>query len=380
MCARQCCGTTSSTQLPTTRALRCGAGGAWRAWPTFMFVGPEGTVLGKHEGEFDKDALDRAIAGLIADFRRKGVNRPHPNSFQVGGATRCRMGRSLSPGKVMADKESDTLVVADSNHNRLVVAGLDGRVRAIVGSGAPGLTDGDFASARFRDPQGLALAGDQIYVADTKNHAIRPGLISLRGIVITLAGTGQPAPRLSKGGPAKSTPIKSPWDVALRETKLYIAMAGFHQIWRLDLVSGFIAPHAGSGRENIVDGPLLSAQLAQPSGIVSEGSKLYFADSETSAIRTADMDAAGVVSTIVGEDLFSFGDLDGPGKSARLQHPIGVDLAGGFLYLTDTYNNRIKRIELVTGEVTTLFGTGQPGLKDGYGKGASFHEPGGPFL
>ncbi len=346
-----------------------------RAWPTFMFVGPEGTVLGKHEGEFDKDALDRAIAGLIGDFDARGLIDRTPIHFTL---ERDKMsdGPLSFPGKVMADRESDTLVVADSNHNRLVVAGLDGRVRAMVGSGAAGLTDGDFASARFRDPQGLALSGDQIYVADTKNHAIRRVNLS-EGNVVTLAGTGQPASRFSSGGPARSTPIKSPWDVALCDTDLYIAMAGFHQIWRLDLASGFMAPHAGSGRENIVDGPLLSAQLAQPSGIVSDGSKLYFADSETSAIRTADVDAAGFVSTIVGEDLFSFGDLDGPGKSARLQHPIGVDLAGGFLYLTDTYNNRIKRIELVTGEVTTLFGTGQSGLEDGYGKGASFHEPGG---
>ena len=346
-----------------------------RAWPTFMFVSPEGTVLGKHEGEFDRDALDKAIAGLIADYDAKGLIDRSPMHFTL---ERDKMsdGPLSFPGKVLADKESDTLVVADSNHNRLVVAGLDGQVRAMVGSGAAGLRDGDFASARFRDPQGIALTGDQIYVADTKNHAIRRVNLS-EGNVITLAGTGQPAPRFSSGGPARSTRIKSPWDVALSEANLYIAMAGFHQIWRLDLVSGSIAPHAGSGRENIVDGPLDSAQLAQPSGIVSDGSKLYFADSETSAIRTAEVDAAGVVSTIVGEDLFSFGDLDGPGKSARLQHPLGVDLAGGFLYLTDTYNNKVKRIELVTGEVTTLFGTGQPGLEDGYGKQASFHEPAG---
>ena len=347
-----------------------------RAWPTFMFVGPDGTVLGKHEGEFDADALDGAISNIIADFDAKGLIDRTPLHFPL---ERDRMadGPLSFPGKVVTDLASDKLVVADSNHHRLVVAGLGGEVRTVIGSGEPGFADGDFATAQFQDPQGVALdGGDALYVADTKNHAIRRvDLTNQR--VETLAGTGAPAPMFNRGGPGKTTAIKSPWDITLSGGVLYIAMAGFHQIWRLDLVSGDIAPHAGSGRENIVDGPLDMAQLAQPSGIVSDGTTLFFADSETSAIRTADTELGGAVSTIVGEDLFSFGDMDGAGKSARLQHPLGVELAGGFLYLTDTYNNKIKRIELVTGQVTTLFGACEPGLRDGDGAEAMFNEPGG---
>jgi hypothetical protein len=348
-----------------------------RAWPTFMFVGPDGTVLGKHEGEFDVEALDGAIANMIADFDSRGLIDRTPLSFTLE-RDKMAQGPLSFPGKIIAHEPSNTLVIADSNHHRLVIAGLDGDARAVVGSGEPGIVDGDFASSSFHDPQGLALDGDSLYVADTKNHAIRRVDLSKRRVE-TIAGTGEPAPTFSSGGPGKTTPIKSPWDVSLGPYGeiLYIAMAGFHQLWRLDLTSGHIEPHAGSGRENIVDGPLDTAQLAQPSGIVSDGSKLYFADSETSAIRTADIDPKGVVSTIVGEDLFSFGDVDGKGTRARLQHPIGVDLAGGFLYLTDTYNNKVKRIELVTGQVTTLFGTSEPGLRDGDGPQAMFAEPGG---
>ena len=357
-----------------------------RAWPTFMFVGPDGTVLGKHEGEFDVDALDGAIANIIADFDGRGLIDRTPLHFELE-RDKMAYGPLSFPGKLLGHEPSNTLVIADSNHHRLVIAGLGGEVRAVVGSGEPGLADGEFGSAKFNDPQGLALDGDILYVADTKNHAIRRVDLTDRSVE-TLAGTGEPAPTFSRGGLGRTTPIKSPWDVTLvpdgpdgpdgrdREV-LYIAMAGFHQLWRLDLISGHIEPHAGTGQENIVDGLLDTAQLAQPSGIVSDGSKLYFADSETSAIRTADMDPKGVVSTIVGEDLFTFGDVDGTGTSARFQHPIGVDLAGGFLYLTDTYNNKVKRIELVTGQVTTLFGTGEPGFRDGDGLQAMFAEPGG---
>ena len=345
-----------------------------RAWPTFMFIGPDGNVIGKHEGEFDLRALDSAIAGWVTVFDRAGLIDRTPLHFPLE-RDRMAAGPLSFPGKVLADAGTDTLIISDSNHHRLVIADLGGRVRDVVGSGEAGLEDGDYGAARFRDPQGLALDGDLLYVADTKNHAVRLVNMSRRSVE-TLAGTGAQA-RAPQAGPGRTTALKSPWDVILAGSDLFIAMAGFHQIWRLDLSTGDVAPHAGSGRENIVDGPLPTAQLAQPSGIAARDGILYFADSETSAIRTADIGREGSVSTIVGEDLFSFGDQDGTGRAARLQHPLGVDVAGGFLYLADTYNNRIKRIELATGQVTTLFGSGEPGLADGPGPEARFHEPGG---
>ena len=345
-----------------------------RAWPTFMFIGPDGNVLAKHEGEFHAPALDEAIGRWLSAFNDAGMVDRTPMHFALERDLMSD-GPLSFPGKVAADESSSTLVISDSNHNRLVVAQPDGRVREVVGSGHPGLRDGDFATAEFRDPQGVAIVGDRIYVADTKNHAIRMVDLGL-GTVETLAGTGIQAPS-SRGGPGRSTPLKSPWDVAPVGSQLFIAMAGFHQLWRLDLISGTVMPHAGSGRENIVDGPLGSAQLAQPSGIVARDDVLYFADSETSSIRTSSVAHDGSVSTIVGEDLFTFGDVDGTGRNARLQHPLGVDVAGGFLYMADTYNNKIKRIELTTGHVTTLFGSGEPGLADGEGTQAQFNEPGG---
>ena len=154
-------------------------------------------------------------------------------------------------------------------------------------------------------------------------------------------------------------------------------MAGFHQLWRLDLDSLEVHPHAGSGRERIVDGPHGMAALAQPSGLVSDGQKLYFTDSETSAIRTADLTPGGTVSTIVGLDLFTFGDVDGVGDEVRLQHPLGIDLLNGTVLIADTYNNKVKQVSPADRRAWTLLGSGEPGHQDGPGHAARFREPGG---
>src|SRR5262249_2484888 len=136
------------------------------------------------------------------------------------------------------------------------------------GEGAVGFKDGNFATARFFRPQGVAFdsARNALYVADTDNHAIRK--IDLAGKrVLTLAGTGEPASMMIEGGAGTKTSLRSPWDVLVRDDSLYIAMAGSHQIWRLDLKSDQIEVWAGTGRENILDGSRADANFAQPSGL-----------------------------------------------------------------------------------------------------------------
>ena len=79
--------------------------------------------------------------------------------------------------------------------------------------------------------------------------------------------------------------LSSPWDLVHHDGAPYIAMAGTHQRWSMAMADGTIGPYAGSGQESLVDGPLASAALAQPSGITTDGDQLYFADSETRSIR-----------------------------------------------------------------------------------------------
>ncbi|MCX8036315.1 MAG: thioredoxin-like domain-containing protein [Candidatus Sumerlaeia bacterium] len=344
------------------------------AWPTLVLIDPDGKIFGTFSGEGIYEPFDKAIAEMIRAFNAKGKINRMPLDLQTEMQSAPRSLFSF-PGKVLADEKSRRLFISDSNHNRIVIVSLDdGAVTDVIGSGAIGLKDGAFDEARFNHPQGMALDGPRLYVADTENHTIRLANLETR-TVETIAGTGQQARRFNVAGPAKTTPLNSPWDLVFHNGTLYIAMAGSHQLWKMDLARGEVAPFAGSGREARVDGPHATSALAQPSGLATDGRKLYFADSEVSAIRAADLDPKGRVETIVGEDLFEFGDRDGRGPAVRLQHPLGVAFHEGVLYVADTYNNKIKRVSPADRTSVTFLGTGKPGMDDG--EAATFDEPGG---
>jgi sugar lactone lactonase YvrE len=346
---------------------------AVRAWPTLYFLDPRGKIVGRHEGEIGFEQLDALLSAMVAEYDREGLLDRRPLRFRPEPQPE---GPLAYPGKLLADEASDSLYVADTNHNRIVECDLAGRVRRVWGSGQPGLADGDAAAATFHHPQGLALRERELYVADTENHAVR--LLRLdTGTVRTVAGTGEQARAYAPGGaPGRQAALSSPWALSIVNDVLYIAMAGTHQLWALEL-SGMIArPFAGNGREGILDGPASRAELAQPSGLTTDGRLLYFADSETSAVRVADP-ASGKVYTLVGLGLFDFGDVDGVGGQARLQHPVGVCWREGVVYVADTYNHKLKRLDPGARRVTSWLGTGEAGLLDGAPDSARFHEPSG---
>jgi len=346
---------------------------ACRAWPTMMFIDPEGKVIGKHEGEITYEDLDHLLSEMVAEFDASGLL----NRQQVAVAVDAEPDTPLSfPGKVLADEAGARLFIADTNHNRIVVSTLEGQVCSVIGSGEEGLADGNFQSASFNHPQGMALDGNCLYVADTENHALRRVDLAA-GTVETIAGNGRQGSRRSGQGSGSEAELNSPWDLAFHDGKLYIAMAGCHQIWSMDLESGLVGPYAGTGAESIKDGALLEATLAQPNGITTDGDRLYFADSETSSIRSAELHAGGRVRTIVGLGLFEFGDRDGEGHLVRLQHPLGITMKDGILYITDSYNHKIKEIVPVPRRSTALAGTGSAGYEDGIAGEAAFSEPGG---
>jgi DNA-binding beta-propeller fold protein YncE len=347
-----------------------------RAWPTLVLIDPDGKVIGTQSGEGAFALFDPIISEVIAEFDKRGRIDRTPLDF-VLEREKTAPSPLKFPGKILADEGSGRLFVSDSNHNRIVVLSLeDGSIIEVVGSGEMGFSDSDFMDASFNHPQGMALSGDILYVADTENHAIRTIDLKAR-TVTTVAGIGEQARTFNTAGPGETTALNSPWDVVFHDGALYIAMAGSHQLHRLDRETGYVSPYAGSGREARLDGPLSSAALAQPSGITTDGKRLYFADSEVSAIRSADLDPTGDVVTIVGGDLFDFGDRDGKGLDARLQHPLGVAYHRGYLYVADTYNNKIKRISLADNRIETILGSGEAGFSDGRGTDATFDEPSG---
>ena len=343
-----------------------------RAWPTLIFIDPQGRVIGKHEGELPFEQFDPLVGGMLKEFEERGLL--DPSAAAIDQQEIREPARTLNfPGKVLATE--DALYIADTNHHRIVKAGLDGSIQRSYGSGEPALVDGPSERAAFQQPQGMAKSGTTLYVADTENHAIRSIDVE-SGVVTTLAGTGEQALSGGRGGPGPSTPLSSPWDVALADRLLYIAMAGTHQIWSLDLSTGGVAPFGGTGREGLLDGPLEQAWFAQSSGLALAGAHLYVADSEVSAVRDIELPSK-VVTTVVGEDLFVFGDQDGEADVVRLQHPLGITAREGILFLADSYNHKIKRVDPRRRAVTTWLGSGAAGRADGIGSLASFREPGG---
>jgi DNA-binding beta-propeller fold protein YncE len=343
-----------------------------RAWPTQILIDPAGYLIGQISGEGNYDPIDRAIGKAVDDFRKRGELNEEPLKLTL---ERAKVGNLplAFPGKVLADAKGDRLFIADSNHNRIVITKLDGALVDTIGTGERGLADGAFDKASFYRPQGMALAGDNLYVADTENHLIRRVDLKAR-TVKTIAGTGKQSHEYFKQGPAREVALNSPWDLQLVGNALYIAMAGPHQIWKLDLEKEAVSTFAGSGREARLDGPLLEAGFAQPSGLATDGKSLFVADSESNIIRAIDL-SSRQVETVVGGNLFEFGDVDGRGDDVRLQHPLGIFALDGKVLIADTYNHKIKQLDPATGSVKTLFGTGRAGQNDG--KSPSLYEPGG---
>jgi thiol-disulfide isomerase/thioredoxin len=342
-----------------------------RAWPTLVLLDPEGHYLGSISGEGHRDLLETIVDKLIAYHKAKGTLDETPVQFNLESA-KLKPTPLRFPSKVLADEEGGRLFVADTNHNRIVVTSLDGSLQEVIGSGLHGNNDGSYVDAQFDHPHGMALVGQKLYIADTENHLVRTVDLEKK-TVATLMGTGKQARRRGLGGtqPLKKTALNSPWALVAVDGTLYIAMAGPHQIWSHKLGGNRVSVFSGSGREDIVDGSHKEAALAQPSGIVTDGKSLYFVDSEGSSIRRADTKANGGVKTLIGPAdlpggrLFEFGDIDGIGSKARLQHPIGIAYNNKAIYVADSYNHKIKRLDFTSAgwKVTTLLGTGKRGDK-----------------
>jgi DNA-binding beta-propeller fold protein YncE len=345
---------------------------AVQSWPTLYLIDPEGNLVGRGSGEGLGEPLDKAIADLIEVHRKKKTLDEKPRRFELARFQEKGDSPLFFPGKVLADAAGQRLFIADSTHHRIVITNLAGKKIAIAGTGTSGKDDGTFDKATFNDPQGMAVQGDTLYVADRKNHLIR-ALDLKNQTVRTIAGTGKQGENRFKGGSALEVGLNSPWDLQLHGGTLYVAMAGHHQIWTLDLAKAMLAPYAGSGRENIRDGALEDASFAQPSGLTSDGTNLYVADSEVSAVRMVPLEGEkGDVKTIVGEGLFEFGDTDGIGDKVRLQHALAVAFHEGALYVADTYNSKIKVIDPVKRSCMSFLG--DPG---GWLAGGLFNEPAG---
>ncbi|HIG30507.1 MAG TPA: redoxin domain-containing protein [Verrucomicrobiales bacterium] len=354
-----------------------------RSWPSLVVVGPKGNLLLMVSGEGNKETVDACITAAL-EFYPKDIFRHEPIPMQLEKNER-EGGNSLNyPGKLAVDLDNGRLFISDSNHHRILISDFQGNVLDAIGSGRIGLRDGGFTEARFNRLQGIVYHKGMLYVADSENHALRQVDLETKK-VITLAGDGKQGRDYQGGKIGSNQQLSTPWDVLYHNQKVYIAMAGTHQIWVYDIDSKTCTNFSGNGSEqNLNHDDPLKAAWAQPSGLTFDGSEMFIADSESSAIRSVSLLSGKTRTLVGGEDasprnLFDFGDLDGVGDQAMLQHPLGV------LYLekmmkvlvADTYNHRIKLMDPASRKIEKWVGSGEAGYLDGKGVEVRFSEPSG---
>ncbi|XP_015631766.1 protein SUPPRESSOR OF QUENCHING 1, chloroplastic isoform X6 [Oryza sativa Japonica Group] len=364
------------------------------SWPTFVVIGPNGKVLAQISGEGHRKDLDDVVGAALEFYEENKLlqNSSLPLALEKDKDSRLLASPLKFPGKLAIDVLNNRLFISDSNHNRIVVTNLEGEFICQIGSSEEGLLDGTFDTASFNRPQGLAYNSKKniLYVADTENHALRE-INFVSETVKTLAGNGTKGSDYRGGGQGTNQVLNSPWDVCYDPSKetLYIAMAGQHQIWKHNTLDGVTEVLSGDGYERNLNGSSSTrTSFAQPSGIslapgISELQELIVADSESSSIRVVNLKSGGSRSLAGGdpmipENLFRFGDHDGTGSDVLLQHPLGVVYASdNQIYVADSYNHKIKRLDPVTRKVTTIAGTGRAGYKDGPALSAQLSEPAG---
>jgi thiol-disulfide isomerase/thioredoxin len=325
---------------------------AVRAWPTLVLIDPLGYVVAQAAGEGQVSALAALLRTLLAEHEAAGTLRRGDPAYtppaELAASLRFPAKAILLPASRTA-RDADSLLVADAGHHQVVELALDGETELRrFGAGERG--------APFAEPNGLALlppgSGFDVAVADTANHVLRTIRLDT-GELGTLDLPAALRDATTVTGPVPA--VLSPWDVAWWPAleRLVVAAAGVHLLLAVDPRDGSAEILAGTTVEGVKDGPALDSWLAQPSGLAVDQDKLWFVDSETSALRYLTIDRT--VHTVVGEGLFDFGHVDGPARGARLQHPLGVTLlADGSVAILDTYNGAVRRYDPATAEVSTL--------------------------
>lgn len=312
--------------------------------PTAVLLNPQGEPVDGIEGEAEVEGLVGWLAGHLGAPSDEPMSDPEtaPPLTTLRAPTR------------IAVRADGWLAIADTGHHRILICDPHGRVHLAVGVGR-GFADGPIDAARFDTPTGLSWDVDGLYVCDTANERVRH-VDMTTGEVRTIAGNGARA-----GGPlveasdATDTPLRGPRDCVRISRNLFVAMTGSHQIQLVDLLDGRIVPYAGTGERALVDGPLQAAALAGPTGLALMEEIILVVDAESAAIRAVET-AGGTLHTMLGAGPDEHGLVDGPAQVARAHWPQGIaPTTYESVVFSDTFNDRLRRVDGRTGAVTTFF-------------------------
>jgi sugar lactone lactonase YvrE len=270
------------------------------------------------------------------------------------------------PSAALSDGAGN-LYVSDSGHNRVRrVDAVTGTITTIAGSGTGGL-DGDggpATEASLRFPQGLAIHPDgSLYIADTQNHVVRK--VQPNGFISTFAGTGT---RGYSGDnlAANVSALSQPFGLAIdAQGNVYISDTGNHRIRKVAAGTQLMTTIAGNGSAGFSNegGVATTASLSVPRGIALDAAgNLYIADSGNNRIRRVDA-GTQVIHTVAGNGQQSFSGDEGPATAAALNSPLSVTIDGtGAVLILDSFNQRLRQVAMQTGVILTIAGSGFPGF------------------
>lgn len=285
-----------------------------------------------------------------------------------------------STGDSAASPEVSATIKATPDGDVLMGGTLQGvpltmsyNVITIAGASTQGAQDGTGTAASFRNPVGITTDGKNLFVADLFNNSIRKIVIS-SGEVTTVAGSSDPTISGTADGIGSAARFNHPYGITTDGTSLYVSDYSNHMIRSIDIATGTVTTLAGSATPGSSNGVAAAASFYYPSGITTDGTNIYVADSGNSTIRKIVI-ATGTVTTLAGSG--ASGAADGTGTAASFNLPEGLTTDGTSLFITDSANNNIRKVDIATGAVTTLAGSTTPGSADGTGTAARFNAPSG---
>lgn len=315
-------------------------------YPSFILMDPRGTIIAKSHGENDFDVMEIFIEKAYELFERR-FRDVKENFYKTPSAITSEL---KFPVDIDVNDDGSEIYISDTGNNRVLVCDATGKITKIYGS-EKGLADGE--SPKFFHPAGIAYFENTLIVADSGNDRIRKVDLK-KETVSTIAGTDIVDGQRNTSSESDKITIDCPWGVTRYFGDIYITEPKKNRVWHLDLKDNFMMVYTGTGRIGKGDGYRDIAYFAQPMGIVSTKYEIYVADAFSNAIRLIDLAADGKVSTVSGGDIVYFGDKDGNKFNSLFTSPLGIDTDGDKIYITDTYNNKVKIIDAKSGDVKTI--------------------------
>ncbi len=349
-----------------------------KAWPTLVLIDPRGYIKKTYIGQKDIADLSDDVKKLTNKFRYELNRDALPILLEKNKIAK----RVLNyPTKIEYTKtfpfkahNAPAFFIANSGQNNILVVSLSGEIIWQIGSGKSGFRDGNFETAEFSMPEGMLYDSGKLYIADSGNHSIR--LVNFKEqTVSTIVGSGRKGDIISGNiDDAKDVELASPTDLEFYPSTNHIAISnsGTNQILQYDVAKNSISVLAGNGNEGIDDGKYPQNSLAQPSDLTIYNGKLYFVDSESSALRVLEKD--GAVKTLIGKGLLDFGYKNGNKGQALMQHPLALTADDTGIYVVDSFNHAIRKYDLSSGEMNTVIG-GTKGHSLGSSINTKFDEP-----